>query len=400
MALATPEGEVSLYLSYDEGKSWCQSFSVLLTSEISQLEMVTGQGDPCPVFVFYLTTDNSGDLWLLRVAEDLVSWDTLPVAVGPDTIDDFSVTVDKDPNYYLYCLFVNEHHPGTGRNGRFIRSFNRGLSWEMPQDFWNCYDPHISFGTGSVLHCIWRYALSGREVHYAFNRYYGAPARWSGLSVLSRRNEKCFNPVVTQAATFPPWRATVWAIWCAARRDSEMLDLVVRFSTDGGVSWNEPQNLGEMFLDEWWPSLSADTYRVNLAYTCGGKKANDPTVVYSRYSPSYAPGVWTSPVKLNDPRANATFESTRPRAVATGAIFSYYGTSYPQGVYFDTYLPFLAPYALRPTPYLVRSSKTKNQELRTNLFDPAGRRVNTENPSPGVYFFHAPEGIKKIVILK
>ncbi|MEO0069870.1 MAG: hypothetical protein ABIK18_03655, partial [candidate division WOR-3 bacterium] len=133
VALATPEGEISLYFSSDQGTSWHQSFSILLNREIPRIEMVTGNEDPSPAYVFYLTPENSGDLWVLRVSE--TSWDTLPVAVGPDTIDDFSVTVDKDTNYYLYCLYVNEHRPG--RNGSFLRSFNRGLTWEMPQDFWN-----------------------------------------------------------------------------------------------------------------------------------------------------------------------------------------------------------------------------------------------------------------------
>lgn len=389
VALATPEGEIFLYLSFDQGRSWHQSYSLILNRDISQIEMVAGQGDPSPIYVFYCTTDNFGDLWLLRVSE--TSWDTLPVVVGTDTIDDFSVTADKDTNYYLYCLYVNERRPG--RNGGFIRSFDRGLTWEMPQDFWNCYDPHISFGTGSVLHCVWRYALNGREIHYAFNRYYGAPSRWSWLSVLSGKKEKCFDPVVIQNDTLPPWQATVWTAWCVARRDTENLDLVVRFSTDCGISWNEPINLGDRFIDEWWPSLYAGTYKVNLAYNCGAKKANDPTVVYSRYSLSYAPGVWTSPVKLNDPRVNASFEAARPRAVASGAIFSYYGKIYPEGVYFDTYLPFF-----QPTADSRELTAEGVQRLVRDFFDRAGRRVNTEKPPPGVYFCPTAKGIKKVVI--
>ncbi len=396
VALATPAGEVCLYLSSDLGKNWNRVFSTLVATEILRIEIIAPPIESNFVFLFCLGAENNGDLWLLRVSKDHLLGEILPVAVGPDTIDDFSVTVDRDSNYYLYCLYVNEHRQG--RNGSFIRSFDQGRSWEPAQDFWNCYDPNLSFGTGSVLHCIWRYALTGREIHYAQNRYYGAPARWSGLTVLSATKERCYTPVVAPAVTSPPWQATVWAVWCVARRDTEMLDLVARFSTNGGSSWSEARNLGEMFIDEWWPSLFVTPYNVSLAYTCGGKGANDPTVVYLRSSPSYAPGCWSSPVKLNDPRVNARFESARPRALPFGAIFSRYGNTYPKGVYFDTYLPFSPSVPEDPRFWFCPRNHEKGG-IAAVFFDVTGRRVNREKLPFGVYFSRQKK-TKKLVVFK
>ena len=393
VALATPESLLHIYSSGDGGSTWHQHFTLVLNSAPSRLEMVAGNGDSCYFFVFYLTPENSGDLYLLRISTDFTNWIQVPIATGPDTVDDFSVTIDREPRYYLYCLYTNEHR--TGRNGRFTRSLDLGVTWEMPQDFFNCFDPYISFGAGSVLHCIWRFALNGREIHYTQNRHYGAPARWDWLRVLSATGEKCFHPVVAQAETAPPYRAPIWAVWTIARRDTEMLDIVFSYSTDGGESFSPAENLGEMFIDEWWPATISSPISCFLVYNSGARQSNSPTVIYFRYSRAWAPQIWSSPLLLNDARANALFESARPRVILPGLLFSYYNSDFPSGVYFDR--PFFLPEPLKPLPSLVLTQfKPENQKL---LFDVSGRRLTGSKPRSGVYFLYEKDRLKKLLII-
>jgi len=414
VAVASPDSLLSIFSSEDQGRTWQPQFTLRLGSVPTQLELlVPGTGNSPVLFVFCLVPENYGDLFLLRIAADFSQWVQIPLATGPDTIDDFSVAIDREESYYLYCLFVNEHR--TGKNGAFTRSLDQGFTWEMPQDFYNCFDPCLSFGSGSVLHCIWRYGLNGREIHYSQNRHYGAPARWDWLRVLSATGEKCFHPVVAQAETSPPWRAPVWAVWTVARRDTEMLDVVVSCSNDGGNSFSSPQNLGEMFVDEWFPDLSADNNSACLVYNAGGKGANDPTVIYWRYCRPWSPQVWSAPLIMNDARANALFEAARPRVVPgfrfqisetknrglitkncfDGVLFSYYRPEYAWGLYFDQPFPMAEPiHHLLPPATLV---DTENRQF---IFDVLGRRVFSQKLLPGVYFIYEKKRSGKLVVIK
>ncbi|MEO0070341.1 MAG: hypothetical protein ABIK18_06080 [candidate division WOR-3 bacterium] len=394
VALATPESLLHIYSSLDTGTTWHQEFSLVLNSAPSRLEMASGKGDSSYIFVFYLTPENSGDLYLLRISPDFTDWVEVPIAIGPDTVDDFSVALDREPRYYLYCLYTNEH--ALGRNGRFTRSLDFGLTWEMPQDFYNCLDPYLSFGSGSILHCIWRFALNGREIHYTQNRHFGAPARWDWLRVLSATSEKCYSPVVAQAETAPPYRAPIWAVWTIARRDTEMLDLVFSYSTDGGNTFSPMENLGEMFVDEWWPAIVTSPSVSFLVYNSGGKEPNSPTVVYFRYSRPWAPNIWSSPVILNDARANALFESARPRVILPGILFSYYHPDFVSGILFERLS--LRP---EPLPVIPFSDPFKKAAQKTNLiFDVTGRQVQPSTTKPGVYFCYDKNHTQKLLIIK
>ncbi len=388
VAVCTPESLLKIYQSEDGGNYWREPLRILLPAQVKSVELLKGYGDSAYLFVFYLTPDAGGDLWLLRIQPDLSNWQNLPLAVGPDTVDQFAVALDPSPNYYLYCLYINQHR--SGRNGRFTRSLDYGITWEMEQDFYNTFDPHLSLGANSVLHCIWRFAINSREIHYTQNRYYGAPARWSGLQVLYATGEKCFNPKVAQADTTPPWRAPIWAVWTIARRDTEMLDLVSSFSTDGGNSFSTPVTLGEIFIDEWWPSIFADQGSSYLVYNAGDRFSAGQTSVYYRYARAYAPQAWSSPVSLNDQRANALFNGARPRALPNGALFCYYGQTWANGLYFARALPLTQ--SKPPTGFTIGNNKA--------LFDVTGRRIYADhsNIKRGVYFIKEKNRLQKLLI--
>ncbi len=399
-ATSTPDGKLTLYRSQTPGNLWEGVLTVNLNQPARLIELVVPTV-PAPLFIFYRTEENHGDLYLLRFDPATGDSQIVPLAVGPDTVDDFSATVDPDSNYYLYLLYVNEHR--TGLNGYFTRSLDGGRTWEGRQPFWNCFDPALSFGTGSLLHCIWRYALTGREIHYAANRYYGAAGRWSGLYTLKSGSERCFDPVIAQAPVIPYWRAVVWAFWTVARRDTEMLDIEYTLSTDGGRSWGSPVNPGELFVDEWFPDLTTATGSAELCYNAGARNENAATVLYWQTSRSYAPQLWSSPTRVNAPRLNTRIQGARPRLIPLsrnkpclpGVFFSLYDSAGARGLYFS---PVLGKTKSSPMP--APTVRHRGVEAGADLFDVAGRKVRSPSLQNrlGIFFQRSGTTLKKIVI--
>ena len=392
VALAPPEPVIKFYRSTTAGNTWDHLFTIPIPAPARQLELLAPKADSAWLYLFFLDTAAGGDLYLLRLKTNTDTWQLLPVALGPDTIDRFTATVDSYRHYYLYCLYVNQHR--TGANGRFTRSLDYGSTWETTQEFYNCLDPCLYFGAGSVLHCVWRFALNGREIHYSRNRHYGAPSRWEQLKIIAATGEKCFDPQVVQADTSPPWRAPLWIAWTVAHRDTEQLDIGLTHSTDGGNSFAPPVIIGEPFVDEWWPALTADARSAWLVYNAGAKGQNDPTVLYLHYARAYAPELWSGPLKINNPRVNALVFGARPRILPPGALFSHYGYPFARGLFFRS----SAPGADHPGVATLTSSST----LELTALDITGRKIplNRTRPAPGVYFVLSGSKINKLLILK
>ena len=300
-AIAYPDNAVGLYFSTDYGSTWQGRWAMRADSAVRQVQLLAGQGDSSFLYLFMLQAGNGGDLWLARVRMDSAGDNVVPVAVGPDTIDDFSATLDRDGRYYLYCLYANEHR--TGRTGTFTRSLDYGKSWESGTDWWNAWDPCISHTSGSVIHCVWRYALAAGEVHYSFNRHYGMSGYWSGYRIVSSEADNCFDPVVVQADSSPGSQAAVWVFYTVGRRGTATLDLQYSASWDGGWNWAQGQPFGNPLRDEQQPDLAADRSRPNdyvgLCYTSGNRASGETTAVWWSCANSLALTEWLDPVKVS-----------------------------------------------------------------------------------------------------
>lgn len=317
VAIGWPDDKLQVFRSTDRGESWMSVLWFPLDGRARKIEVIASplaaiDTADARVFVFFLTTAGAGDLWVCSIRMDSGLWQNLAVAVGPDTIDDFSVTVDRDSDYYLYCLYVNEHR--SGLNGRFIRSTDKGRTWEAGQEWWNAADPCISAGRGSVIHAVWRYVGNGREIHYCANRAFGRPAYWSSFQRIKSGGPKCWEPVVVEADT---GERGVWVLYTVGRRDTVLTDLEYIYSSDGGYTWNKTMVLGEPFLGEWAPALRADRFSgsgfVDLVYNVGGMLETDPVVVVWRCASTADPGFWSAPVIMSDYPADRGLDGCRPR---------------------------------------------------------------------------------------
>jgi len=301
VAVAGLAGQVRLLRSADCCRTWDDPLRVQFDSGVGQLAVVPAFGESSFIHVFVLSRQNSGDLWLWRVRPDGSASDLLPLAVGPDTVDDFSAVADRDSFYYIYCLYANERR--TGQTGRFVRSTDFGRSWGMATDWWNCWDPHISHTRGSTIHCVWRYALTGTEIHYQSNRHYGAARYWSPRRVVSGGNDRCWDPVVVEADTASQWDATVWAFYTVGRRDTSHTDIGYSRSWNCGWDWTSGLSFSDPYRDERQADaamgLGGARGFVSLLYAYGGDRYGDSAVLLWRISCALHPAVWAAPVQVS-----------------------------------------------------------------------------------------------------
>ena len=337
VAAAGADTRVRLYRSDDFGLTWAERLSFSAGAGVRQMELFFASGDSSFGYLFFLDDISAGDLWLLRFFPDSAPGELLPVAVGPDTVSDFSVAADSSRHYYLYCLHANELR--AGRNGEFTRSLDFGRTWELGQPWMNCADPHLAYGKGSTIHCVWRFAATGREIHYERNRYYGMPRRWDGYVSLTGKDRWCRDPVVCRADTGDEWNNPVWLAWVSGRRDSSLPDVVTAESPDGGSNWQAGPVYGEPWQDEWAPDLAAFPGSpggyVWLAFDIGGQ---DKAGVHYTGAATLDLWRWAKPRNASE-RRSSVLEGCRPRIVcAPGAPRQWPGVvyaGYDSGVYFS-----------------------------------------------------------------
>lgn len=301
-AVAYPDDAVGLFYSDDFGLTWHGRAALHADSTVRQVQLLSAGGDSSFLFVFLLEAGNGGDLWLARIRPDAGEFTLSPIAAGPDTIDDFSAALDRDAHYYLYCLYVNEQR--TGRTGAFTRSLDYGASWEAGADWWNAWDPCVSCTNGSTIHCAWRYALNGGEIHYSYNRHYAKPGYWATCRLVSDSfTGQCFDPTVVQADSSPETEAAVWVFYTAGRRDTAVRDIKYSASSDGGSNWSPGLPFGNSFRDEQQPCLAADLSgpggQVSLCYSSGNRSRGDTVAAWWTCANSFDLDGWLEPVKVS-----------------------------------------------------------------------------------------------------
>ena len=339
-----PESTIHVFRSTDHGINWSYVYWMTHGSDFRKVEVVVGSGDSNYVYVFYIRRTAGGDLWCFRIKTDLSGHNFYPVAVGPDTIDDFSVSIDYVDWYYLYCIYANEHR--TGLTSHITRSLDMGATWETPVDWWNAWDPCIAYGSDGSVHCCWQFAVSRTAIDYQHNRNYGNPAYWEGYDRIYDGNDTVWNPVLTQANTEPDTEAVVWGLYTHNYNNTGDWDVDYGYNQAGGNpgQWNRGNHLSWTSQDEWYPDIrhyyvSPNSY-VNACYNLGGTGTTDSTVIYWRWVNAPSPTNWSDPVKVSDQRVTTTTEGANPKLVysphspgtGSGVVFAYWG---PEGVYFD-----------------------------------------------------------------
>lgn len=305
IAVADSTNTITVYRSADWGQTWESRLGIQAAAAVTEIKLLHGVGDTNFTFLFFLEQSNSGDLWLARARPQSLAGDVFPVAVGPDTVDDFSATLDRDSLYYVYCLYTNERR--AGRTGVFTRSLDYGRTWQSGVDWMNAWDPSVVHGTGSTIHCAWRYALNGAAIHYSFNRAYGRPRAWLPYRVVSSTDDQCSDPAIALTDTWPEWNATVWTFYTASRRDSSIRDILFSYSRDDGNNWTGAKPFSEPRRDEWGVDLLVDQFAPNgnvaACFNVDAPRFHDSTTVHWTASNAWAPEQWLDPAPVAGPTA-------------------------------------------------------------------------------------------------
>lgn len=397
-----PESTIHIFRSTDHGLTWNYVYWLTHGSDFRKVEVVVGSGDSNYVYVFYIRRVDGGDLWCFKLKTDLSAWNSYPVAVGPDTIDDFSVSLDYDDWYYLYCIHGNEHR--TGLTSYVTRSVDRGVTWESPIDWWNAWDSYIAYGSGSKIHCCWQFALVQTTIHYQRqrNRYYGDPAEWVDFDYVYEGSDTVWSPVITQANTLPDTEALVWCAYTHNYNNTGDWDVDYGYNTHGGTpeQWTRGNHLSWTTQNEWFPDIRHYFVRpnsyVNACYNLGGTETSDSTVIYWQYANASDPTNWSIPVKVNDQRVTTLTNGANPKLIyspyspgtGSGVVFAYWG---PTGLYFDASWvgiqeqqsePKLSAIVeSKPNPFrnntLVKYTVPVRSRVEIKVFDITGRNVKT-----------------------
>jgi FlgD Ig-like domain len=393
-----PDSVIRIFRSTDHGLTWNYVQWMTHGSDFRKIEVVVGSGDSNYVYIFYIRRVADGDLWCFKLKTDLSVYNWYPVAVGPDTIDDFSVSLDYDDWYYLYCIYSNEHR--TGDNSRITRSVDMGVTWETPISWGNAWDPCIAYGSGATVHVCWQYAENQSHISYQRNRSYGNPSEWTDYGQVIPDGDTVWNPVLTQSNTIPDTEAVVWCLYTHNYNNIGDWDVDYGYNTHGGApgQWIQNNHLSWTTADEWFPDIRhyfvhPNTY-VNACYNLGGY--SDSTVIYWRYANASSPTAWSDPVKVNDQRATTQTDGANPKLVysphgpgtGSGVVFAYFG---PTGLYFDagwigiqeqSSKPKLsAVVESKPNPFqnntLVKYTVPVRSRVEIRVFDITGRNVKT-----------------------
>jgi hypothetical protein len=384
VAAADTAGRITVCRSTDWGRTWESRLEIQANSTVTQLRLLNGMGDTNFLFLFLLEQSNSGDVWLVRARPESLTGEVFPVAVGPDTVNKFSAALDRDSLYYLYCLYTNERR--AGRTGTFTRSLEYGRTWEAGVDWVNAWDPRVVHGSGSTIHCAWRYALTGAAVHYSFNRAYGRPRHWLPYQVVSATDDQCSDPVIALTDTWPEWNATIWAFYTASRRDSSIRDVLCSYSRDDGNTWATAPSFSEPLRDEWGPDLLVDEFapngNVGACFSVGAPRFHDSTTIYWTASNAWGPDQWLKPAPVTKARA-----ALEPRIIYVkdsplrlpAFVYSRAGTDGPTGVYFAAPwletgpAPVAQPEPGRPDELIFTVARAGRYSL--SVYDAAGRRA-------------------------
>lgn len=308
---------VRLLTSTDAGASWQVRLDHDAGSAVVDIELAAGWGARNAIYLPYVAAEGDGDLWLLRLDWNDTAATALPIAVGPDTVDNFSLTLDHDRAYYLYCITANEHRAGL--TGTFSRSTDFGATWEPGQSWWNAHDPQVLYVTGSSVHCVWRYAQDGTQIHHQISRRYAAPGTWEPHRVVARGDYLRWDPRIAEVDTLPERNAAMWLYYTMGWRDSTRTDIRFRNGGNDGRDWGAERTWSSPYCDEWLVDIATDRWTrggmASVAYNFGGRGSEDSTVVRWRWAAAGEPAWWSGAQTVSDRRVNATVTACRPRVL-------------------------------------------------------------------------------------
>ena len=403
---------IRFYNSTDHGLSWTYVYYVAFTpnSTYRPVHLVVGAGDSNYVHAFVRHSAAMGDLYDIRLKQDLSYSDFHPVLVGPDTVSLFDVCRDNWPDYGLFVLTANPFEPGN--SSLFLRSFDFGRTWDQ-QVGNNIQRPALCAGVENYLH----FACAGfddRGLYYFHNYGRGDPTSWGGRTGLGTDTMFIYDPKVSVTMKMPESLATVWVMYSHSNGFNLDFDAdyAVRRDSWGGT-WIKHQQMAATPASEMVGD--AECYRergnayMDVAFVAYDTAGPDSAALYTWVNAD-APRGWSAPIKVSDtlkvgsPRPEIVFSPGATPYNVPGIVFGQYDHA---GTWFNA--TWFGTGAAEPGQLPGRKSaagativrgvlwlegRGQRSGDRAELLDIAGRKVLDLAPGandlsplpPGVYF--------------
>jgi len=349
LALA-PDGDslVRFYNSTDHGRSWSNAYDVEISphSRVWPMHVVVGAGDSNYVHAFIRVEAAMGDLYDIRLRQDLSHMDVQPVQVGRDTFTRFDVCRDNRPDYGLYVFTSNSYL--VTFNAVFLRSFDYGRTWDR-QVGNDVRQPALCAGAGTYIHMACVHARD-RGLGYQCNSNRGDPTSWLLGSELGTDTCLISDPKVAVATTMPESLATAWVLYSHSNRNSADWDVDYAVRSDSwGSSWRKHQQLTSSPAAEHIADVrndrESDNIYVDAMFVVSDTAEAESAVVKYSWANTDAPRSWFAPLKVSDtlrvsPELLPTlvFSPGAAEFPVPGVVFSGYGEigAYFNATWFET----------------------------------------------------------------
>jgi hypothetical protein len=333
---------VRFYNSTDHGLSWSYAYRVEVSpsSSIRRMRVVVGAGDSNYVHAFFRVDATMGDLYDIRLSQDLSHMDVQSVLVGPDTVTWFDACRDNRPDYGLFILAVQPYT--VMYNASFMRSADFGRTWTR-QFGTDMRDPAICAGAGTYIHIACVHS-NGRGPAYQYNYNRGDSVSWGPGSELNTDTFPSADPRVVVATTFPESTATAWVLYSHSNAGSMDWDADYAVRSDSwGNTWHKHRQLAATADAEYVADAKNDRESDNI-YTDAMVVVSDTAeaesvVVHWSWANADAPETWSEPVRVSDtlkaspnPLPAIVFSPGAGEYPTPGVVFAGYGGV---GAYFN-----------------------------------------------------------------
>jgi hypothetical protein len=223
-----------IYLSVDGGENWIPGGSFDDTTDLSNPQVVIGEG-ASPYQFYFMLNQHVGEVVLKRVYQTTVN-----TYIITDGVESFTATRDdpSDQNYYLHMARATNMGEGV-----YLYSTNHGQNWQT-KDTVDGDMPHIAAAgsEGGTIYLTWR--LDGEDgafygVRSTYERIYKNPTSGTGIW-------KYYTPFDTSAVTFGGPQCLLQASdGCIYVGIDTVQGIMVQKSQNGGETWTSTDDFGD-----------------------------------------------------------------------------------------------------------------------------------------------------------
>jgi hypothetical protein len=271
----TTGGDFRIYKSTDGGKHWSDIATVVAPPGSSYPVILTGStGDK--LYLLYLSSNQNGDIWMVRLTQGGVQEGSYEVKVGTDTITYFSACADYENGNHLMVAYQKEIPGDATPNIYTIRSADYGETWGS--EAYVCYDgahPDIAYGRNGHVYLVFEMTGgSDHDILFYRNPDYCSPGQWDFRHLTLDDSYDDTYPKVAALHTLPADSPYVWVAYNHENPAGTNIDLGYGYTSDGGEWWSIERILDsstvyhEMACD-LWTKRSPDYHNVHVCYFVG-----------------------------------------------------------------------------------------------------------------------------------